>query len=344
MRLLVVGMGGCGRAWVTNALPQVPQVELAGCVDTDPRALERATSACAVPADRCFTELDAALDAVRPDAVLVATTLPGHAPVSRRALETGRHVLVEKPFAASVAEGEALVAQAAAAGLTLMVSQNYRFFPAAQAAADQVLRGELGELHEVDIDFRHFSALGEDGVPRGHQLLEQPLLEDMSIHHFDLLRMVIGAEPLQVWCRAWNPGWSWFSGPPVGLATIVFENGVEVSYRGSWLSHGPVTPWAGEWRMTFADGEVGWTSRSLLDDDSCDRVGIRSRGGEAKPVELVKGRPVDRAGSLAEFVDAVASGREPESSGRENLRSLALMHAAIGSAAQGGAALPVVGA
>jgi predicted dehydrogenase len=344
MRLLVVGMGGCGRAWVTNALPQVPRVELAGCVDTDPRALERATRDCGVPAEVCFTELDPALDATRPDAVLVATTLPGHVPVARRSLETGRHVLVEKPFAPTVAEGQELVDQAAAEGLTLMVSQNYRFFPAAQAAAEQVLRGELGELHEVDIDFRHFSALGTDGVPKGHHLLEQPLLEDMSIHHFDLLRMVIGAEPLQVWCRAWNPDWSWFAGPPVGLATIVFENGVEVSYRGSWLSHGPLTPWAGEWRMTFAEGEVTWTSRSLLDDDSADRVEIRSRGGEATPVRLVKGRPVDRAGSLIEFEDAIVRGHEPESSGRENLRSLALMHAAIGSAAQGGAALPVVGA
>lgn len=94
--------------------------------------------------------------------------------------------------------------------------------------------------------------------------------------------------------------------------------------------------------MTFEKGEVGWTSRSLLDDDSSDRVEIRTRGGEVTPVELSRDHPVDRAGSLLEFVNAVQAGREPESSGRENVRSLALMHAAIGSAEQGGAPLPVI--
>ena len=160
----------------------------------------------------------------------------------------------------------------------------------------------MGAVSSVGIDFRRLSN-GER-----HFRLDQPLLVDMAIHHFDLMRYVLDQDASRMYCWTWNPAWSKFQSPPAGAAIITFEAGTVVSYRGSWISRGPITPWAGEWRMELEGGEVVWTSRSLLDDDSSDRVEIRSRGGEATPVELVRGRPVDLAGSLDEFVDAIAAG------------------------------------
>src|SRR5262245_22124603 len=102
--LLAVGLGQSGRHWVTGMLPQVPEIALAGCVDVDPAALHLAVDEAAVAEERCFTSLDDALSATDPDAVLIATTLPGHVPVARAALQAGLHVLVEKPFAPTLAE------------------------------------------------------------------------------------------------------------------------------------------------------------------------------------------------------------------------------------------------
>jgi predicted dehydrogenase len=335
MRILQVGMGSWGRYWLRRMVPQVPEAEVVGCVDVDPEALALTREQVEVPtADRFFTSLPAALSATEPDAVLVTTTLAHHVPVARAALESGRHVLVEKPFAPSVAEARELVDLAEARGLVLMVSQNYRYFPAARGAAGLVAQGGLGDLYEVEIDFRHRSTVVEAEGRRGHRELAQPLLMDMSIHHFDLLRLVTGREPERIDCHAWNSPWSGFDGPPSAVATILFP-GVVVSYRGSWVNRGEDTPWAGEWRMTFEHAEVSWTSRDLRGSTAGEQVLVRPQSGKPYASALPAVRLLDQAGSLAEFVDAVRTGREPESSGRANLGSLALALAAVESSERG---------
>jgi predicted dehydrogenase len=333
LRVLQVGLGSWGRDWAGRVLPEVPAVELVGGVDPDPTARKLARAVIGLPAGRLFGRLEEGLTRVEHDAVLVTTILPGHVPVARAALEAGKHVLVEKPFAPSVAEGRALVELAAERGLTLMVSQNYRFFPAVLAVAELVRKGELGPLHEIGLDFRRYSPFAQSG-PGHHFAYEQPLLVDMSIHHFDLLRMILGREPARVTCETWNPPWSGFAGPPAAAATIVFEEGPVVSYRGSWISAGMPTPWGGEWRMDFERGEVLWTTRG--DEGSlADIVVVRPRGGKPKTRLLRRMGVIDRWATLGEFASAVRERREPQCSGRDNLGTLAIAAAAVESAARG---------
>jgi predicted dehydrogenase len=326
-------MGGWGRDWAWRVIPGVEEVELVGCCDSDPTALKLARREAKVPAKRCFASLAEGVAATGPDGVLVTTLIGGHVPLARAALEAGLHVLVEKPFAPTMAEARDLVRLAEDRGLTLMVSQNYRYFPAVSEVARIVREGSLGRLHGISIDFRRFSPPSGNGR-NPHHSDSQPLLIDMAIHHFDLLRLIVGAEPTRVSCEAWNPTWSWFSGPPAAVASIVFEGGPIVSYRGSWLSSGLLTPWAGEWRMEFERGEVHWTSRG--DDSSlAEVVRVQPRGGEPVEVPLPALPRVDRWGTLSEFVSSVREKREPETSGRRNLGTLALAGAAVESAMAG---------
>jgi predicted dehydrogenase len=321
-----VGLGPHGRNWAARVIPDIKEVELVGYVDSDPKALDVLREEAKVPSNRCFESLSEAMAATQPQAVLITTALPGHVPVAKAALDAGLHVLVEKPFAPSVDAARQLVNMAADKGLVLMVSQNYRFFPAPHAIASLVRESALGSLHEVTIDFRRYSP----GQGR-HQIEEQPLLVDMSIHHFDLLRLILNLEPQRIYCEAWNPEWATFGGPSVAVASIVFDGGVVVSYRGSWVSAGPITPWAGEWRLEFENGEVFWTSR---DEEGVpqDKVVIRPRQGKARNATLPTMRWTGGLGTLTEFADAVQAHREPESSGRENVGSIALMAAAVESA------------
>ncbi|TMB79683.1 MAG: hypothetical protein E6J46_03310 [Chloroflexi bacterium] len=156
------------------------------------------------------------------------------------------------------------------------------------------------------------------------------MLVDMSIHHFDLLRLILGREPDRIFCEAWNPSWTSFTGPSVAVATIDFD-GVVVSYRASWVSAGPITPWAGEWSMEFEHGEVVWTS-AADSDVKLDKVVVRPRDGKPRTLTLP---PVPRTGTwatLTEFAGAVRSGQEPETSGRNNLGTIALTAAVVESA------------
>ena len=328
LRLLQVGLGPHGRNWAQRVLPHVPEVELVACVDKDPHALEELTKQAGVAAELCFTSLEEAISRTQPQAVLNTTSLPGHVPLTMAALEAGLHVLVEKPFAPTLVEAEQLVREARLRDVVLMVSQNYRFFPAPRTIAAMVHESALGKLYEVSIDFRRFSN-AENGRGR-HHLEQQPLLVDMSIHHFDLLRLILSREPQRVYCEAWNPEWTAFTGPSVTVASIAFEGGAVVSYRGSWISAGPATPWAGEWRMEFENGEVTWTS-AADSDATQDRVVVNPRDGEQRTIVLPAMPRTGTFATLTEFATAVQSGREPETSGRHNLGTIALMEAAVES-------------
>lgn len=333
MRIVQVGLGGFGRNWAEEMIPQVPEVEVVATADVAEASRQAAIEAGVATPDRCFATVEQAIDVADPDAVLVTASLVGHVPAVRAALKAGRHVMVEKPFAPTVAEARELVDLAESSGLVLAVSQNYRFFPAVRAVRELVRSGQLGELHAVELDFRRFS--GSDGRRGPHHHLDQPLLVDMSIHHFDLFRVVLGQDATQITCRTWDPEWSLFSGPSEGVALIEFGDGVTASYRGSWVSHGSPTAWAGEWRMDFSDGEVSWTSRGDGRDGwKSDQVWVR-RGADRRRLDLPTVERTDRAGSLTEFVTAIAEGREPENSGRDNLSSLALTYAAVESATAG---------
>ena len=330
VRILQVGLGGFGRDWAVSVIPQVSEVEVVGTADVFAGSRELAIAAGITTPERCFSTVEEALEATDPEAVLVTASLVGHVPAAEAALRSGRHVLIEKPFAPSVAEAKALVALADEQQRVVAVSQNYRFFPAVQTVRKIVADRDLGDLHAVEIDFRQFS--GRDGIATPHHALAEPLLVDMSIHHFDLLRYVLGREVTAISCRTWDPEWSLFTGPSEGVALIDCGEDVVASYRASWVSSGPRTAWAGEWRMDFAGGEVWWTSRGDGPDGwRADVVTVR-RGRIVETLELPRLERVDRAGSLTEFARAIAAGQEPGVSGRNNLGSLATTYAAVEAA------------
>jgi predicted dehydrogenase len=321
-----------------------PGIDVVGWVDADEAALAALRAESGVAESRCFASLDDALQTTVADAVLVTASLPGHIPAILAALDAGLHVLTEKPFAPSVAEGDEAVERARAAGRILMVSQNYRFFPAPQAVRELYRARELGEPGVIHVDFRR-NHLHHTSSLEWHYTLPDPLLVDMSIHHFDLMRMVTGEDAVAVRCTPWNQPYSLYRDPPSAELTVRMASGLLVTYRGSWNSSGPATPWAGEWRMEFEKGEVRWASRAghtgrndwvhvLRQDGSVHGRGPRRPRYRRRALPRLAA--VGRAGSLRAFIEAVRSGEEPETSGRDNLGSLALTHAAVEASRQDG--------
>lgn len=333
LRLIQVGLGGWGRDWAALLRRHPALAQIVAYVDPQPEMLRQLRAALDLPAAQCFTTLEAALAAAEADAVLVTTALAGHVPVALAALAADKHVLVEKPFAPSLAEARQVVALAAQRRCVLMVSQNYRFYPAAQTAAALIREGRLGPVGAVSVQFRKYA----NTEPRGthwHYALPQPLLIDMAIHHFDLMRFVLGQQPTTISCRAWNPPWSNFSDPAAAIATISFDRGAVVAYQGSWVSTAAPTTWAGAWQIECAEGLLSWTGRND-ESTAADVVTIQPRGRRARRVPLPELPVWDRAGALAAFAAAIRDGGEPHASGRDNLGSLALMAAAVESATTG---------
>jgi predicted dehydrogenase len=302
IRLIQVGLGPWGRNWAETVLPEA-DVEVVAYVDSNPAVL---------PAARGFTSLSDALT-IDADAVLATVAINAHTPVALAALRAGKHLLLEKPFAPTLGEARTILDEARRQGVILSIAENYRFMPAVQAARRLV--GEVGRINSVSVEFR------KAGFPieRWGDPIDAALLVQISIHHFDLMRAILGQEPVRVSCHSWSPPWSTAPADVCASATIEFDGGAVVTYTGSMASRSPETPWSGEWRI---EGELG----ELIFGDQVELRGC--------PMPLPEPALTDRAAVLAGFVAAIKDGSEPPSPGADNIRSVALMEAALESAAR----------
>lgn len=336
LRIIHVGLGGWGGNWARTVIPAVAEVELVAAVDPHEPTRAAVTEDVGFPASIGFASLTEALDAVDADAVVITSPAVTHVPLALEALDRGLHVLVEKPFANAVEEALVATRRAEERGLVLQVSQNYRFFPAPRAVRSLLAQKAIGEVSAISIDFRRW----DNDLPKGahpHYAFPHPMINDMAIHHFDLLRMITGQEAVSVFAKTSDPSFSKYDEEASAVFIIELESGVLVSYRGSWLSRGRPTAWAGEWRIDGEEGELSFTSRADGPNNiDGDRVSILRAGeDEATDVELEEMDLVERAAGLRAFAASVSGGPAPESSGRDNLGSLALMEAAARSAATG---------
>ncbi|WP_337063292.1 Gfo/Idh/MocA family protein [Kineococcus sp. G2] len=332
-RLLHVGLGGWGRDWERNAIPRVPEVERVAIVDAHGPTLRTAQRELGLPDAACFTSLSEAARSVAADGVVVTAPVQFHVPLALEALDAGLHVLVEKPFAGTVAEARTAVERAEELGLVLQVSQNYRFYPAPRAVRELVADGAIGDLSVVHVDFRRWANDAPVQTNR-HYAFPHPLLFDMAVHHFDLLRMVTGREAVRVYAKVTDPPWSRFEQEASAVLTIEMTGGLVASYRGSWVSRGPQTAWDGEWALEGEHGRITFTGRGG-DGPGDDAVTLSRGGGEAEPVELPAPDVWGRSAGLRQFARAVRGGPAPEVTGRANLGSLAIAEAAARSVGSG---------
>ena len=337
LRLIHVGLGGWGGDWARTAIPAVDAVEVVAIADPSEPTLRAVREHLGLREDQAFASLTAALAAVEADAVVITAPAVTHAPLALEALEAGKHVIVEQPFATSVEEAAAVSRRAAELGLVVQVSQHYRTYPAPREAQRLLAAGELGELAGISIDFRQWDN-DRPFAEHPHYRFPHPLIHDMAIHHLDLLRKVTGQEAVRVYAKVKDPSCSKYVEEASAVMTSEMADGLVVSYRGSWLSRGEPTPWAGEWRITGEDGELSFTSRGgghLPHPADEDRVSLRTADGTVREIPLPEQDLYGRSAGLAIFADAIAHGTVPETAGASNLGSLALMEAATRSAASG---------
>lgn len=143
----VVGLGYWGPNLARN-LAQLPGCRLQGLCDLDSKRL--ASISGLHPEVPLFEDLDEMLEGSELDAVVVATPVGQHYTLAKKALEAGKHVLVEKPLATSTAECTELIELAAARNLTLMVGHTFLYSAPVQMIAKFISSGELGDIHYIN--------------------------------------------------------------------------------------------------------------------------------------------------------------------------------------------------
>ena len=330
-RAVLAGCGAMAKGWL-KALAETPElagrVVVVGLVDLDLGAANRLRDEFGLSA-ATGTELDAMLTQTKPDLLFDVVIPSARRDVVMTGLRHGCHVLTEKPMAASLAEARDLVAAAKSAGRIHAVVQNRRYVEGVRRIREMIESGVLGELTALHADFfigAHFGGFREQ--------MQDVLLLDMAIHTLDAARFMAGADPLAVYALESNPRGSWYAHGAAANAIFEFSDDVLFTYRGSWVAEGGTTSWESSWRIVGTTGTLLW--------DGAERFEARAVAGDSgflRPLRDVAVPPPPRpaqthghASVIAEFLDAIETGRVPETAGSDNIKSLAMVFAAIESA------------
>ncbi len=320
LRCVQVGVGGFGNRWL-DAMAKTPSVQHEAIVDIKEEALEKALAKTGLSQDQAYTSYNVAFEETDADFALIVVPPFYHEEVAQAAFDNGLHVLTEKPMAHEMDSAKRMVARSENEGLALMVSQNYRFRTWIRSARKFLEKGELGEISHASVSFR----LNPDWGPF-RQKMDDVLLIEMSIHHFDMLRYLLDRDATTVYATTWNPSWSWFRGDCAAAISIDMEV-TPVLYEGSSVAFGAHTGWNGEWRVECEHGSL----------DYSESLGLRQIHFEKgdSGVDLVPLPCEDQEYSLLEWVSSLRDARLPETNGLDNLKSLAMIFAAISSKSSG---------
>ncbi|MGB2782288.1 MAG: Gfo/Idh/MocA family oxidoreductase [Phycisphaerae bacterium] len=328
LRAIVVGAGGIAGAWFPAFAKE--KVKVVAVVDLARERAEKRIEEFKLADALANDDLEKTLRDRRADFLVDLTVPEAHCAVTCAALRAGLHVVGEKPMASSMAEARRMVRTSEAAGRLYMVSQSRRWDAKHDALQRTVAAGRLGTLTTVNCDFflgAHFGGFRDE--------MESPLVLDMAIHHFDMARMVSGCDPVTVYCEEFNPAGSWYKGDSSANAVFQMTDGVRFAYRGSWCAEGCDTSWNGNWRFIGTQG-------TILYENDCAPTGelVAGRTGFSRPKKAIAVRPVAMKadgmhGALREMIAFLRTRRKPQCESHDNIKSLAMVFAAIESSRKG---------
>ncbi len=319
VRIGVVGCGywGSKHVRVLSGLGNVSQLAL---IDSNPRCREAMLSA--FPVARAFADLESALPYV--DAVVIAAPPRDHAELALTALRNGKHILVEKPLATSLAEAQALVREADQSNTVLMVGHTFEFNPAVRELRRRVDQGELGEVYYVVSNRLNLGLYRSD----------VNVVWDLAPHDISIFNYLLRLTPATV--TAWGT-----SHAAADVEDLVFvrleypEEKITAYIHISWLDPKKVR------RVTVVGSKKMAVYNDMAEeplrifDRGVERLGSEQLAPYERPVSYRYGDIVSPYIPFAEplvvedqhFIDCVCNGTVPETDGRSGLAVVAVLEA-----------------
>ncbi len=311
IRYAVVGAGWISQEAFLPAVATTGNSRLRAIVSGSPETAKRLAAFHDVPEVLPYADYDRLLASDRIDAVYVALPNDLHADFAIRALKAGKHVMVEKPLATTLAESKAITAAARDSGAFLMTAYRLHCEPGTHAMLGALRSGRIGDPVYVAATFGFQTQAGNHRLKAGHW---GGALPDVGVYCLNATRHVFAAEPLAVQAMASRPAGD------ARFAEIDASLAVTLRFPGDRLA---------QFFCSFGSAlsetlrVIGTTGEMILDPafrfESTMRLTIRQDGGET--VETFP--QVDHfAGQIAYFSDCIAEGHPPAPDGEEGLADM----------------------
>lgn len=330
----VVGLGYWGPNLARN-FSQLPGCRLGALCDLDSERLGKMGPL--HPGVARFSSFDMMLEGADLDAVVVATPVPSHFRLAKAALLAGKHVLVEKPFASSVAECEILIGLAESRGLTLMVGHTFLYSEPIQMIKRIVDSGDLGEIRYINSQRLNLGLFQKD----------INVVWDLAPHDISIILHLLDRTPDFVNCQGnahITPGIE-----DVSNLSLSFRSGQFATVQSSWLEPRKVR------QMTI----VGTRKMIVYNDiEPMEKIRIYDTRIERPPhydnfgefhysyhygdsfVPYIKqAEPLRQM--CQHFINAILSGLPPLSSGKSGLEVMRILEASSKSLKANGEAVTV---
>ncbi len=314
-----------------HAWRDIEGVDIVALCDTDDDRLQ--ATAHSFNVTRTYTDAGDMLAQGGFDFVDIATTVSSHRPLVEMAAAAGVHIICQKPFAGNMADARAMVEAAKTAGKTLMVHENFRWQSPIQAALEAVKSGAIGDPFFCRVSFRSgydvFS--GQPYLAEGKRFI----IEDLGIHILDIARAFAGdVKQLTATTKRINAN---IQGEDVATMLLQHHSGVtsvvDCSYATKRLPE------------TFPQSllEIDGTNGTLRLDAGYQLTvqnTNETRKDVSPPLLSWAEKPWHNIQQSVQtiqqhFVNCIATGTEPQTSGADNLKTLALVEAAYLSAFHG---------
>jgi predicted dehydrogenase len=334
-RRIKVGVIGCGY-WGPQLIRNIHEMagaELVGVADTKPERLEFVRRH--YPEVKLFSSHTQLLE-TDVEAVVVSTPIHTHHMLAKEALSAGKHVMVEKPLAASVTESVELINIAKARNLMVMVGHTFLYNPAVQELRRLVGDGELGRIYYVDAARLNLGLFQR----------RANVIWDLAPHDISILMYVLGMTPVAVSARGSMCVQD--DVHDVAYLELLFESGVSAHVHVSWLDPAKVR------RITVVGDKkmAVYNDVSLVEKIRVYDTGVESpvtnnfgefqlsyRHGQVTIPYIAWQEPLRL--ECEHFVECIRTGADPRTDGMQGLAVVSVLEAASDSLMHGGRRVPV---
>ena len=318
IRYAVVGLGYISQVAMLPAFAGARKNStLAALVSGEREKLDELGAKYAVASRWSYDRYDELLGSGEIDAVYIGLPNTMHKDFAIRAAERGIHVLCDKPFTVSAADGEAVIDAARRGAAKVMIAYRLHFEPANLAAIEAVRAGRIGAARYMKAEFS--MQVKEDNIRTKRELGGGPVF-DLGIYCINAARQIFGAEPISVHAEAARPDDPRFR-------EVEEMAAVTLRFPGERIAQ-----FAASFGMFDASQFQVWGAKgSLKVEQAFEMVGdkrlIIEEGGGAKPLKRRYGNRDQFAPLLLEFSDAIKKDRAPFPGGAEGIADIRVIEA-----------------